>query len=78
MEKIKKLKKFLQENYPNYQAFNTRNIYGDPMEEVYNEDGIFVDYCANLGYIEIFGLTNEEFYDLLDDSGFSLLKTFEI
>lgn len=78
MEKIKKLKKFLQENYPNYQAFNTRNIYGDPMEEVYNEDGIIVDYCSSYGYVEIFGLTDEEFWDLIDDSGFSYLKTFEI
>ena len=26
MNKIDKLKRFLQENYPNEQAFNTRNI----------------------------------------------------
>lgn len=76
MGKINKLKKFLQENYPNFQAFNIRGV--DHTERVYNEDGIIVDYCANLGYIEIFGLTDEEFWDLIDDSGFSELKTFEI
>ena len=54
MNKIDKLKIFLQENYPNEQAFNTRNIVGDSMETVYNEDGIMVDYCYNYGYIEIF------------------------
>lgn len=76
MEKINKLKKFLQENYPNFQAFNTRGV--DYTEQVYNDDGIIVDYCSSYGYVEIFGLTNEEFYNLLDDSGFSHLKTFEI
>lgn len=78
MGKIEKLKKFLQENYPNFQAFNTKNICGDYTEQVYNEDGIIVDYCSSYGYVEIFGLTNEEFYNLIDDSGFSYLKTFEI
>ena len=38
MEKINKLKKFLQENYPNFQAFNSRGA--DYTEQVYNEDGI--------------------------------------
>ena len=76
MERINKLKKFLQENYPNFQAFNSRGA--DYTERVYNEDGIIVDYCSSYGYVEIFGLTNEEFYNLIDDSGFSHLKTFEI
>ena len=65
MNKIDKLKIFLQKNYPNEQAFNTRNWIGDNMETVYNEDGIMVDYCYNYGYIEIFGLTDEEFEDLI-------------
>lgn len=65
MNKIDKLKIFLQENYPNEQAFNTRNIIGDYMETVYDEDGIVVDYCYDYDYIEIFGLTDEEFEDLI-------------
>lgn len=75
MNKIDKLKIFLQENYPNEQAFNTRNWIGDNMETVYDEDGIIVDYCYNYGYIEIFGLTDEEFEDLINNTGH--LKTFD-
>lgn len=75
MNKIDKLKIFLQKNYPNEQAFNTRNWIGDNMETVYDEDGIMVDYCYNYGYIEIFGLTDEEFKDLINNTGH--LKTFD-
>ena len=78
MNKINKLKKFLQENYPNMQAFDSRNITGDSMITVYDKDGIIVDYCYYWNYIEIFGLTDEEFDSLLDKkSPFGLLKTFE-
>lgn len=76
MSKIDKLKRFLQKNYPNEQAFNTRNIIGDIMETVYDEDGIIVDYCYDYEYIEIFGLTDVEFEDLIDDYG--MLKKFNI
>lgn len=69
-DKIDKLKKFLQEEYPNIQAFNTRNIAGDSLYTVYEEDGITVEYCYYYEYIEIFGLTDEEFEDLVDESGY--------
>lgn len=75
MNKIDKLKIFLQENYPNEQAFNTKNIVGDSMVTVYNEDGIIVDYCYYYSYIEIFGLTDEEFKNLINNTGH--LKTFD-
>ena len=74
MNKIDKLKIFLQENYPNEQAFNTRNLIGDNMRTVYDEDGIIVDYCYEYEYIEIFGLTDVEFENLIDDYG--MLKNF--
>ena len=76
MNKINKLKRFLQENYPNIQAFDTRNIVGDYMITVYDEDGITVDYCPYYEYIEIFGLRYEEFKDLIDE--FGNLKTFDV
>lgn len=66
MTKLEKLKKFLQENHPYAQVFNTRNIAGDYMVTVYCADDIQVDYCADWEYIEIFGLTEEEFDSLLD------------
>lgn len=74
MNKIEKLKKFLQENHPNIQAFDTRNIAGDYMINEYDEDNIQVDYCPYYEYIEIFGLADSEFNDLLENGD---LKTFE-
>lgn len=76
MNRIKKLKKFLQKNYPGIQAFNTRNIMGDYTVNVYNEDNIKVDYAPNYEYIEIFGLTGTEFDNLINKYGF--LKKFKI
>lgn len=67
-DKIKKLEAFLEQNgYADMQRFNTRNIVGDCMQTIYEEDGITVDYCHNWGYIEIFGLTQEEFDNLFQE-----------
>ena len=41
--------------------FNTRNIVGDKMVSIYDTDGIQIDYCYGYTYIEIFGLTENEF-----------------
>lgn len=66
MSRLDKLKKFLDDNYKNYQycgkaqTFFCGNITGDPMEEVYDEDEIVVLECFNYGYIEILGLTDDE------------------
>lgn len=74
MSDITRLKRFLQKNYPNIQAFNTRDMARDFILQVYNKDGIIVDYAPHWDYIEIFGLTDEEFENLIDSEGF--LKTF--
>ena len=66
MNKIEKLKRFLQENYPNVQAFYTRYLVGDYMELVYDEDGIEVYYCYDYEYIEIYGLSQAEFDSLIE------------
>jgi len=63
---VKEVTEFLHKNYPYTQAFNTRNIAGDDMETVYDKNGITVDYCANWNYIEVFGLTTDEFRDVMD------------
>lgn len=63
--RLNKLKKFLKEKFKKrIQAFDTRNTEGDSMETIYNEDGITVDYCYYYEYIEIFGLTDEEYKEL--------------
>ena len=72
-ERIRKLKTFLQNNHPGIQAFDCRNIAGDYMEVVYvdessddNEEDIVAEYCPYWDYLEIFGLTNDEFSSLID------------
>lgn len=63
--RLNKLKKFLKEKFKKrIQAFDTINTEGDSMETIYDEDGITVDYCYYYEYIEIFGLTNEEYKEL--------------
>ena len=67
MDKMTKLRKFLIENnYEGTQTFDTRNIVGDSMYTVYDDDGITVDYCHDWDYLEIFGLTKEEYTSLKD------------
>lgn len=57
-----KLIEFLKEEFPNgIQMFDDRNWVGDPMCTIYDTDGIVVDYCYEYEYIEVFGLTDEQF-----------------
>ena len=67
-ERVKNLVDFFKENpneVPDCGIFNSRNICGDPMTTIYDEpaDGVVVDACYEYDYIEIFGLTDEEFED---------------
>lgn len=59
---MRNLINFLATNFTNgVQMFNSRNTVGDEMHTIYDKDGITVDICYDWGYIEIFGLTDEEF-----------------
>ena len=67
-ERVKNLVNFFRENpskVPGSGIFNSRNISGDPITTIYDEpaDGVVVDACYGYDYIEIFGLTDEEFKD---------------
>lgn len=65
MDKMNKIKKFLKNIFDNgIQAFDTRNIVGDYIINIYNEDGVSIDYAPGYEYIEIFGLTDEEYQEL--------------
>lgn len=67
MDKIKKLRQFLiGRGFKGTQTFNSRNMVGDPMGTIYEKDGITVDYCHHYEYLEIFGLSNEEYQSLSD------------
>jgi hypothetical protein len=63
---VEKVKEVIKNNIEDalYGIFDCRNIVGDPMETIYDEDGIRIDLCRNWGYFEVFGLTNEEFAEV--------------
>lgn len=67
MDRIEELRKFIIErDFEGTQTFNSRNLVGDRMVTIYEDDGIKVDYCPYYVYLEIFGLSNEEYHSLSD------------
>lgn len=67
MQAIRDITFLIKTNYPNYQLFNTRNTVNDPMKTIYHQCNIQLDCCDKYGYLEIFGLSQEEFEDMWDD-----------
>ena len=79
-ERIKKLRIFLKnwfkendildnfctDDCNRVQTFTTRNLCGDIMETIYQENGIMVDACYDWGYLEIFGMTKDEAESMCD------------
>lgn len=67
MDRVERLRQFLiDRGFEGTQTFCSRNMVGDPMGTVYDDDGITVDYCHHYEYLEIFGLSNEEYRSLSD------------
>ena len=66
MNKLEKAKEIIKENFSLYDCglFNTRNMAGDVMSTIYDEDGLTIDVCYYWDYFEVFGLTYEEFAEL--------------
>ena len=70
---LDKVKEFIKDNIEDADCgiFFTRNILGDSMTTVYNEDGVTIDICYGNRYFEIFGLSEddereiEDYYDNL-------------
>lgn len=70
IRRIDEVKVFLKELHPEgIQMFNSRNIMGDPMYTIYDKDGIMIDECSCYNYIEIFGVTEEEYNELVESCG---------
>lgn len=68
--RIDEVKYFLKKLYPEgIQIFNSRNIAGDSMCTIYDKDGISIDECFYYGYIEIFGVTEDEYNELVESCG---------
>jgi len=66
MKDLKPIKKVIKENIENgcCGIYNTRNIAGDYMENIYNKNGIQIDICYYWSYFEVFGLTLEEWEEI--------------
>lgn len=66
MDRLEKAKEIIKENFSLYDCglFNTRNLVGDPISTIYDEDGLTIDVCYRYSYFEVFGLTDEEFEEL--------------
>lgn len=65
-DKLEIAKKVIKENFEDakYGIFDSRNIVGDFMETIYDENGLTIDICYGWAYFEVFGLTDEEFEKL--------------
>ena len=63
---IEKVKEVIKNNIKDASSgiFDCRNIVGDPMETIYDEDGVRVELCRKQEYFEVFGLSNEEFSEV--------------
>lgn len=65
---MEKLIEFLKNEFPKgIQMFNTRNWVGDIMHNIYSYNGIVIDMCYDYNYIEIFGLTKEQFVQVYNE-----------
>lgn len=66
MDKLDKAKKVIKEYIKEAECgiYNTRNIAGDSMTTIFDEDGLQIDICYNWEYFEVFGLNREEFQEL--------------
>jgi hypothetical protein len=53
--------------------YDTRNIVGDRMTTIYEDDELTIDICYDYSYFEVFGLSKtdfnelEKFYNTLDE-----------
>ena len=64
--KLERAKQVIEENLNDarYGIFDSRNVVGDPMDNIYDEDGLSIDICWGYGYFEVFGLSTSEFAEL--------------
>lgn len=64
--KLEKAKEIVKANYKDADCgiFSTRNLVGDMMETIYEEDGLTIDICRGWEYFEVFGLEADDFAEL--------------
>lgn len=66
MSKLEKATEIIKKYYDEADCgiFNSRNLVGDPMSTIYDEDGLTIDICQYWSYFEVFGLSEKEFLEL--------------
>ena len=66
MNKLEKAKEIIKEHYKDGDCgiFDSQNIIGDWMTNIYNDNGLAIDICYGWSYFEVFGLSDEEFTEL--------------
>ena len=66
MKKLDKAKEIIMKEICNVDCgiFNTRNIVGDRMEEIFNNAGLKTDISRLWKYFEVFGLSDDEFKEI--------------
>ena len=67
MSNLEKAKEIVKENFDDasFGLFDTRNAVVDAMTNIYDENGLIVDICYEYMYFEVFGLSDDEFAELL-------------
>lgn len=63
--KVAFIRDFLLEFFPDgIQMFNSKNNAGDYMIDIFDELDVRIKFAPHYEYVEVFGLTNEEFAEL--------------
>lgn len=79
-DRVKDILDFFKNNpkeLPYFGVYDSRNTAGDPLDTIYNKNGVTIDFCYPYGYVEILGLTPEEFVTVcvgIDDIIYDLDK----
>lgn len=66
MTKLEKAKEIIKEHYKDGDCgiYDSRNIVGDWMTNIYDDGDLTIDICYSYSYFEVFGLSNKEFDEL--------------
>ena len=66
MNKLEKAKEIIKEYYKEGDCgiYDSRNIVGDWMTNIYDDGDLAIDICYSYSYFEVFGLSDEEFDEL--------------
>lgn len=66
MTKLEKAKEIILENFSEGDCgiYDSRNVVGDWMTNIYDDGDLTIDICYPYNYFEVFGLSNKEFDEL--------------